>query len=484
MKIKSIRENTTRTCWQGISLAFMLGILLNLHGCIEMKDINRSSLVPSQRLSAQQGLVTIFIQLQEENGSEAWLKTSGVELMSDTGMVHLSGGYHELNAANIGSGQRFFARGPVEAGNYTTLRLHLESAAILHGDQKLRLALDSPIVDLPLQGNFQLKAGESRTLIMTWDDKKSLASQSQFKPELTVHTPKFPLLANLAYVSCPDIDTLYLLSTDRNRISGSFAIKGKPSYMAYSAIRKRLYILSEEQGSITVVETATNRIVDQFKIPMTMSPSFFMTPDGTWGYILDEKRGNLIRMDLNRGSMDKKVHLGYQPRYLAWHEAGQRLVLSSGLDQKIYFLDPETLTVQDTLLVGSNPDGLLVKDSVLYVAEQGSHTISTFDSNTLQPLKKITVGFAPRRLLEKDNSLYVSNFHGNSVSLILARQQRVARSIPVGKGPFEMALSNQRKWLYVTAQEDGAVSVLDQTSNKLVTTIELGTKPADILTVY
>lgn len=460
----------------------LIGLLIILlTGC---QTTAKTTVLKTPTLAQNQARVTIFIQLNKENGGEAWLKTSGVELISDTGMVHLAGGYHELSAAQIGSGQRFFGRGPVEAGTYTTLRLHLESAALLRGNQKLRLVLDSPVVDLPIQGNFQIEPGESRTLIMTWDDQKSLASQSQFKPELTVHAPKFPLLANLAYVSCPDIDTLYLLSTDRNRISGSFAITGKPSYMTYSPTRKRLYILSEEQGSITVVETATNRIVDQFKIPMTSSPSFFMTPDGIWGYILDEKRGNLIRMDLNRGSMDKKVHLGYQPRYLAWHEAGQRLLLSSALDQKIYFLDPETLTVQDVLLVGSNPDGLLINDDFLYVAEQGSHTISSFDSNTLQPLKRITVGFAPRRLLEKDNTLYVSNFHSNSVSLILARQQRVARSIPVGRGPLEMALSSQRKWLYVTAQDDGAVSVLDQTSNKLVTTIELGSKPADILAVY
>jgi YVTN family beta-propeller protein len=456
--------------------------LLLLSGC--QTTGKTTSLLATPTLVQDQGLVSIFIQLAEENGSEAWLKTSAVELVGDQGTALLAGGDRELNAAKIGSGQRFLARGPVEAGNYTTLRLHLESAALLRGKQKLRLVLDSPIVDLPLQGNFQLKPGESRTLIMTWDDQKSLANQSQFKPEITVHAPKFPLLANLAYVSCPDIDTLYLLSTDRNHISGSFAVQGKPSYMAYSPTRKRLYILSEEQGSITVVETATNRIVDQFKIPMTMSPSFFMTPDGTWGYILDEKRGNLIRMDLNRGSMDKKVHLGYQPRYLAWHEAGQRLLLTSALDQKVYFLDPETLKVQDTLLVGSNPDGLWVNDAYLYVAEQGSNTISIFDSNTLQPLKKLSVGFSPRRLIGKDNNLYVSNFQNNSVSLILARQQRVARSIQVGKGPLEMDLSNHRKWLYITAQDDGTISVLDQTSNKLVTTIELGAKPADILSVY
>lgn len=457
---------------------------LILNGCQTGQQTR--TLPQPQSIGRNQGLISVFIQLSEENGGEAWLHTKQIELINEKGAsTPLTGGNHELSAAALGGGQRFFARGPVDAGTYQTVRLHLDKAALLRNGQKLFLTLEEPVIDLPLQGQLQLQAGQSRTLIIHWDDKKSITGQSNFKPVMSVETPRFPLLANLAYVSCPDIDTLYLLSTDSNRISGSLAIKGRPSYMAYAKTKQRLYILSEKQSSITVVETATNRIIDQFKIPMTMSPSFFlMTPDGNWGYILDEKRGTLIRMDLNRGAMDKRVNLGYTPKYLAWHEAAERLVLTSGLDQKVYFLDPETLQTKDVILVGSNPDGLLVNDQYLVVTEQGSNTINIFDINTLQPLKKLTVGFSPRRLIARNNNLYVSNFRSNSLSLVLVRQQRVARTIAVGKGPLEMALSNQRNWLYVTAQQDGTISVLDQTSNKLVTTIELGTRPSHILAVY
>lgn len=232
-----------------------------------------------------------------------------------------------------------------------------------------------------------------------------------------------------------------------------------------------------------MVETATNRIVDQFKIPMTVSPSYFMSPDGNRGYILDEGGNYLIRMDLNQGSMDKRVRLGYQPRHLVWHEASEQLLLSSGLDQTIYFIDPESLDTRDTLPVGSSPDGLLVDDNFLYVAEQGSNNIGIYDINSRQTLKRLTVGFGPRRLLKKDNTLYVSNYRSRSVSLVLARQQRVARSIAVGSAPLEMAASDRRKWLYVAAQDGGVVSVIDQTSNRLAATIELGSTPADLLVV-
>lgn len=461
----------------------MLLAVIFLSGCLG-SGVNMSSIVlPAQKISGDEALVTVFFQLSEENGGEAWLKLASVELVSDERVVPLAGGQVEISAAKIGGGQRFIGRGPAQPDFYKFMRLTMEHAALLRQGQKIALGLVQPVVDLPLPGNFQLLPGESRTLFISWDDKASVAQQTLFSAKMKVLSPSLPLLADLAYVSCPDIDTIYLLSTDRNRIIGSLAIKGQPSHMVYSADRKRLYVLSEKQATITVVETATNRIVDQFKIPMTVSPSYFMSPQGNWGYILDEGGNYLIRMDLVRGSMDKKVRLGYQPRHLVWHEASQQLVLSSALDQKIYFLDPETLETRDIIPAGSSPDGLLVDDEYLYVAEQGANNVGIFDLDSRQVVKRLAVGFAPRRLLKKDNTLYVSNYRSNSVSLILVRQQRVVRSIAVGRTPLEMAASDRSKWLYVAAQDGGVISVIDQTSNKVATTIELGSKLADVVVV-
>lgn len=460
----------------------LLAIFFYLPGCMQKGSTTSFPLVPGQKVAAQEAMVTVFVQLAQEDGSEAWVKISSVELVGETAIIPLAGGNRDLAAAEIGSGQRFLARGPAVADDYGFLRLVMENAALLRGDQKILLTLDKPVIDLPLPRDFQLQPGESQTLIVSWDDKASLANKARFAARMMVLSPRLPLLADLAYVSCPDIDTLYLLSTDRNRVSGSLAIKGRPSHMAYSAEKKRLYVLSEEHSAITVVETATNRIVDQFKIPMTVSPFFFMSPNGTWGYILDG-RGYLIRMDLDRGSMTHRLRLGYQPRHLIWDEVAEQLILSSGLSQKIYFVDPVTLETKDTMLVGSRPDGLLVDENYLYVAEQGSHNVGIFDVNSRQAVKRLHVGFAPRRLLEKNNILYVANYQSSSVSLILMRQQRVARTIGVGRSPLEMAASERCKWLYVAAEDSGVVSVIDQTANMLAATIELGSKPADILIV-
>lgn len=197
-----------------------------------------SAILPAQKVSENEALVTVFLQLSGDNGGEAWMKLSTVELVSDERVVPVAGGQVELAAAEIGGGQRFVARGPVFPERFKFLRLTIEHAALLRQGKKIVLGLVQPVVDLPLPSNFQLLPGESHTLFISWDDKASVEQKALFAAKMKVLSPRLPLLADLAYVSCPDIDTLYLMSTDRNRISGSLAIKGRPSHMVYS-VEKR-----------------------------------------------------------------------------------------------------------------------------------------------------------------------------------------------------------------------------------------------------
>jgi len=466
-----------------VLICLLAAALFSLQGCVAGQKTTSALLVAPQPLAEHEGLLTIFVQLAGQEGGEAWLEVSSVELVGEAAVVALAGGNRALAAAEIGDGQRFVARGPVPAGRYDFLRLTLDKAALQRDGKKILLTLEQPIVDMPLPGDFQMEAGDSRTLIISWDDEASLVNEAHFSARMALLSPRRPLLADLAYVSCPDIDTLYLLSTDRNRVSGSLAIKGRPTYMAYAPQRKRLYVLSEEQSTITVVETATSRIVDRFKIPMTVAPSFFMSPDGNRGYILDGGGNYLTLMDLNQGAMIQRQRLGYQPRHLIWHAAGRQLILSSGLDQKIYFLDAETLATRDVLPVGSSPDGLLVDDDYLFVAEQSANSLSIFDLDRGQEVKRLQVGLWPRRILKNNNTLYVSNYRSSSVSLVLVRQQRVARTIAVADGPLEMVSANHSKWIYVAGRQGGAITVIDQTSNRPAALIELAAKPADLLVV-
>ncbi len=55
------------------------------------------------------------------------------------------------------------------------------------------------------------------------------------------------------------------------------------------------------------------------------------------------------------------------------------LAVSLSLSQKVLLLDPVRLSVLGTISTGSEPQGVVVSDNQLYIAEQGDNTVSITD---------------------------------------------------------------------------------------------------------
>lgn len=466
--------------WYGY--AFLL-LALFLGSC-QTAEIKRSTpLAPVRAANANEALLSVFLHLAKPASARLWMEIDSVALVGENTVVPLDMEPTPFAAGEILGGQRFVARGPVAPGRYRALRLTISKAALIRQSDKLLLAVPEPVVELPLSGDFRLDAGMSQSLFLAWDEAASVRNSAFFVPVLAVLSEQLPLLADLAYVSCPDIDTVYLIRTDNNRVCGSLAISGKPTYMSYDADRKRLYVLAAESGVIFSVNAATSRIIDRIKIPMSGNPSYLLTNDGRWGYVLDEEGNSLLRMDLLQGTLDKRVRVGDKPRFLLWVSARQQLAVSSGLSRTVYLLDPESLAIRSTILVGNGPDGLLATENHLYVAESASNTVGIYDLRTGQTSAKLNVGLMPRRLAQSDNRIYISNSLDSTVSLIASRQQTLVKDIRVGELPVEMAVSSRHKWVYVAEQTTGKLAVIDQTANRVVQHIELGTKPQHLLVV-
>jgi len=461
----------------------ILLLALLLSACVGAEIKRSATLAPVRAAGANEALLSVFLHLAKPASAGLWMEVDSVALVGENTVVPLDMEATPFGAGEILGGQRFVARGPVAPGRYRALRLTINKAALIRQSDKLFLAVPEPVVELPLSGDFRLEAGMSRSLFLAWDEEASVRNRAFFVPSLAVLPEQFPLLADLAYVSCPDIDTVYLVRTDNNRVCGSLAIRGTPTYMAYDADKKRLYVLAAKDAAICVVEAATSRIIDRIKIPMSVNPSYLVTNNGKWGYVLDEDGDSLLKIDLLQGTLDRRVRLGDKPRFMLWVPDREQLAISSGLSQTVYLLDPETLATRSTVLTGNGPDGLLVTDNYLYVAESASNTVGIYDVRSGQLSKRLNVGFKPRRLVQNDNRIYISNSLDNTISLLAIRQQTVVRDIRVGGGPLEMAVSARHKWVYVAEQATGRLAVVDQTAGRVVQHVELGTKPQHLLVV-
>ena len=71
----------------------------------------------------------------------------------------------------------------------------------------------------------------------------------------------------------------------------------------------------------------------------------------------------------------------------------------------------------------------------------------------------------------------MSNGGDGNVSVIDAKTQKVIATIPVGKCPWNMAITPYAKKLYVANGRSNSVSVIDTDKNKLIKDIPVGQLP-------
>lgn len=431
--------------------------------------------------------LSVFLNLKEASGPGVWWRLASLEVLSGDVWSPLLSEPLDIDASRIGPGQIFLCRLSIPPGLYEGLRFTLEKAALQREGRKVFLALESPVTEVPFSSPVRLVQGDSQSLFITWDVEASLKGTAILAPALTVAPQSVPLIADLAYVACPEIETVYIVRTDRNWVSGSLGMSGRPTYLGVDRDRNRLYVLASEESVIKVVELSNNRLVDLIRIPMTQEPSFMtLSPDGLSAYILEERGNYIIRMDLLTGTMRERVRLGERPSYALYLDRpdNDRLAVSSGLSQAVFLLDVNSLLpIEESVSVASSPRGLLFLNDRLYIAESTSNTVSVYDLATRQVRERLHVGFSPTRLLLSGNQIYVANSRGGSVSIILPGQLSVLKNIPVGSGPLEMASSQSRKWLYVGVQGSEGLTVIDLTSNRVIGHIALGAVPLGIAVI-
>ena len=468
---------TLRRLLTGTLLALVL-----LSGCVVaerpapvlLADVGQDS-VNSARLSC-------FLVLRDSDGPALRFEITSIEVLADDLWLPVGSGAVTLDSVAIGNGQFFLGGRALPPGHYQRLRLTVSQRTHRQADGSYAVVSREPFeIELPFPAPVQLGAGDSRVLLLTWDLHDSLPPDGALRPALTIAPQLRQLLVDLLYVACPEIDTVFLVRTDRNWVIDAFGLKGRPTYMEidHSVARRRLYVLAAREATVKVVDLGTHRVIDFFPVPLNDAPTYMaVSSDGKWAYLLNERSGYLSRMDLGSGRIAARVRLGYRPQYATILERQSLLAVSLGMSQSVLLLDPISLAVVRKTATGSAPQGLLAVANQLYVAESGDHTVSVLDLSGGGALGRLAVGFSPRRMAEAGNFIYVSNYDSGTLSVLEPGQLGVIREIHGLGRPLEMASDRLQHRLYIADEEAAALAVIDVNSNQLVGRIALGARPS------
>jgi len=462
---------------------FVLFVLvLFLAGCPALSRTgSNKALRDFARDPLQEARINSFLVLDNPDAPGLRLEISKIEILANDLWLPLLREPLTIDSAKLGAGQLFLGGQNVPPGDYRRMRIIITRGEAQNNlGEYVEIASEPFLLELRLTAPLTLNLDDSAPLLLTWDVENSLETGDGFQPEITVAPPSKEILRDLVFVSCPKIDTVFVVRADNNWVVNSFGLKGAPTYMALDpdASNQRLFVLASRDRMIKVVDLTTYRVVEFFAVPLNDDPTFMtVSADGRNLYLLDEKSGYLSRIDTDTGRNQARVLLKYRPSYMLVLPQRGQLAVSLSLSQEVALLDPVNLRNTGTISTGSSPQGLLIDGNQLYIAESGDNSVAISDLSSLGNLTRLPVGLGPRRLIASDNQIYVGNAYDGTLSVLGTGGLGVVQDI-FGLGrPGEMVLDQFYRRLYIADEEIGALSVIDVNANRLIGHIELGAKP-------
>jgi YVTN family beta-propeller protein len=180
--------------------------------------------------------------------------------------------------------------------------------------------------------------------------------------------------------------------------------------------------------------------------------------------------GSALFYDIDTGKLIKKIEVGKHPGHIVFTQDNKYVLVTNNQDNNVSVIDAETYKLINNISVGKGPHGFRIsKDSKFaYVANMGEDTVSVVDIKNNKELRKITVGNTP-----------ITTAITSEGKTLIATMKVVA-TIETGKGSHGVVTSQDNKRVYVTNMYDNTVSVIDNTTNKVIATVKVSKTPNGI----
>jgi YVTN family beta-propeller protein len=342
----------------------------------------------------------------------------------------------------------------------------------------------------------------------------------------------------LLYVVCQESDEVRVVDVQSSKVMGSVQVGRMPRGIALSPDGRRLYITNAWSDTVSVIDTAALQVLQT--LPTGSEPSGVVSDkDGTALYVSNRLSGDVSVIDLKSGQETKRLLAGRGASYLALSPDGKWIFCThiypnagafrSQPNSEITVIDTERQVVVErkplhnvagVFHVALSADGRLgvaaqLRPKNLIPLAHVEHGWAFGDSLTLFgddvggtvqiPIDELDRYYALPwgvAITPDKSKIFLTTAGSQSVTVInvpsllktvRARRQPfvndlsasadyVIARIPVGRNPRGVLLSPDGKHLYVANRLDDNIAVIDTTSDKVISTIDLdGPKNVDAL---
>ena len=171
--------------------------------------------------------------------------------------------------------------------------------------------------------------------------------------------------AQTVYVSDIDGNVVLALGPEGS-ILARIDVAGRPRSVAASPDGRKVYVTSFDEGGLTVIDVATNRVVGLISMPVSGAFAVAVSPDGRKVYVTAHDDGVVVIIDAAQEQVLKTVQTGSQPRAVAFSPSGDLIFVTSASSGQIHVLDTEEDVVLEIFSAGNGPRGIVVIDAPVH----------------------------------------------------------------------------------------------------------------------
>ena len=269
-----------------------------------------------------------------------------------------------------------------------------------------------------------------------------------------------------------------------------------------SSAGPRLYVSNETEGSISVIDATSNRLLRT--VPVGKRPRGIRTTrDGRTVYVAlsgspiagpgvdesklpppDRSSDGIGVVDAASGRLLRILKSGTDPEQFVLSSDERRLFVANEDAGQISVVDVDTGVIVKTITVGEEPEGVdLSPDGrFVYVTSEGENQVAVVDTTSLERVALVHVGARPRStaFLPDASRAYVSAENDAAVYVIDTASFKVASRVSVGDAtqrPMGVVAAPDGKAIFVTTGRGRQLHRIGVPDHTISARVDVGERP-------
>ncbi len=165
------------------------------------------------------------------------------------------------------------------------------------------------------------------------------------------------------FLSDVNSDTISILERDKDADASGWKqtripVGKGPEGFDVSPEGKELWAANSHEGTISIIDLATRKVVQTLDLHMKFENRLKFTPDGTRVLVTDLGTGDLAVLDAHTRGEIKRISLGKGAAGILVTPDGSRAFVAVSRDRYVAVLDLKTLSVVGRIETGGGPDGM------------------------------------------------------------------------------------------------------------------------------